>query len=210
MSIAATWDGLSYVCTPVPEPVPVSTLIPYSQRDPRWASLVYAGGTTFGASGCLVVSIAMLVSLAYAERIEPPEVAAGLRAAGCFSGNLLSNPAKIPAAFPRLTWDGVLHYRDRPADMAVVAREIAANGATIAEVAFDPAHPVTWVDAAGVTHFNQHFVVLTRVVDNDCEIADPWTGALTLLTESRYYLNVWPKRASRVITGLRLVGTLGG
>ena len=198
--IAAGWDE--------PPPVP-SALVVYGQRDKRWADLVYAGATTFGAAGCFVVSVAMMASLVCAEPVEPPEVARRLAEAGCFVGNLLNHPEKIPLAFQGLTWDGALHYRDKAADMGRVAREIAANGATIAEVAFDPAHPVTYKDANGVTKWNQHFLVLKRVVGDDVEVADPWTGEVGLLCESRYRLNVWPKKASRIITGLRLVGVEG-
>ena len=198
--IAAAWDD----APPVP-----SALVVYGQRDERWADLIYAGGTTFAKAGCLVVSVAMMASLVCAEPVEPPEVARRLAEAGCFVGNLLNHPENIPLAFRGLTWDGALHYRDKAADMDRVAQEIAANGATIAEVAFNPLYKVTYKDANGETQWNQHFLVLTRVVGDDCEVADPWTGEVGLLCESRYRLDRWPKKASRIITGLRLVGVEG-
>ena len=178
----------------------------YGQRDPRWANEVYAGGSTFGAYGCLVCSVAMMVGIAYSEEILPPEVAARLRDAGCFQGNLLSLPGRIPLAYERLTWDGVVHYRNVAADMNFVRQHVEDNGAVIAEVAFDPRFKVHWVDSDGVGHWNQHFVVITRVIGDDVEIADPWEGNLVMLTESRFFRYNWPKKASRVITGLRLVG----
>jgi hypothetical protein len=208
MTVAVVWDGRLYSCAPLVEQAPTvaSALILYSQCDPRWVSQIYAGSTTFGAAGCFVVCVSMMVSLAYAERIEPPEVAARLLGAGCFDDNLLSHPANISKAYPQLTWDGAVHYRDRAANMDLVARHIAENGACIAEIAFNPDRPVMWKGADGETKWNQHFVLLTRVVGDDCEFADPWTGELGMLTESRYYRADWPKKASRIITGLRLVG----
>lgn len=209
--VEMSWNDVRYVCNLVSEPVlpvpasPADKLTLYSQRNPLWAGLSYAAGITFSAAGCLVVALAMLVTLVYNERIEPPEVAKRLRDAYCFIGSLLSRPSQIPIAFPRLKWDGVLHYRDKPADMAVVAREVAENGAVIAEVAFDRARPV-YLRLNGIDYWNQHFVLVTRVVGSDVEIADPWTGELVMLTGSRYFKAGWPKEASRAITGLRLVG----
>lgn len=214
MSISATWDGVRYVCTPVTEePVPEPTpeperfypLVAYSQNDPEWRSLVYAGGTTFGAAGCYVVALASQISTAYSERIEPPEVANRLRAAGCFSGNLLSKTANISAAFERLFWMGAQHYRDVPADMAYIARQLETHGSVIAEVAFNPRSSVYWVDAAGA-HWNQHFVLIVGLTGDDATAMDPWTGEIGPLTESRYFKADWPKRASRVITGVRVFG----
>lgn len=173
----------------------------YSQNDPRWKDLTYAGGTTFGSAGCFVVCVAMLAQASEPDALlTPPEVARALRYVGAFQGNLLSNPAAIGDAFPdELYWDKPLHYRDKAADMAYIAAELR-NGPLIAEVAFDPRRKVfdgkTW---------NQHFVLILSVdTENDTAmIADPWDGELKELTASRYALSGW--KASRIITGLRLL-----
>lgn len=196
--------GLDAPLSTVPEP-PSPALVVYGQRDPRWANLVYAGGATFGQYGCFVCCVAMMASLTTTEPLEPPAVAALLREFGAFSGSLLANPARISTAFLALTWEGVVHYRSKPADMDAVRAHVTDHGAVIAEVAFNPSVPVVYT-VDGVTRWNQHFVVVTQIAGDDVEIADPWEGNRVMLTESRYYKRGWPKRADRVITGLRLVG----
>ena len=204
MTLALVLDGTRYVCTPAPQPGPDPEATPirviaYSQRDPRWAGQVYAGGETFGSAGCLVCCVAMIASLAYAEPMLPPDVARALRDARVFSGPLLSYPARIPTALNRLEWGGVLHYRNRRADMEMIARELSQYRATIAEVKWDPCGPMPQA-------FNQHFVVLTEIVGDDARIIDPWDGEEKLLSESRYRLPTWD--AGRTIYGLRLVRPL--
>lgn len=182
----------------------------YSQNDPRWRDLEYAGGTTFGAAGCFVVCVAIMAQASEPDALlTPPEVARALRDAGAFNGNLLSNLENVPVAFPEITLKspetrGAIHYRDKAADMQYIASEME-NGPLIAEVAFDPRKPVTWVDADGKRHWNQHFVLIVSAdADNDTAmIADPWDGELKEITASRYALGGW--KASRIITGLRLV-----
>jgi hypothetical protein len=168
----------------------------YSQNDPQWKDLVYAGGTSFGSAGCFVVCVAMLAQASEPDALlTPPEVARALRDAGAFQGNLLSNPQRISDAFPGLSWAGSIHYRTKAADMEYIAAELV-NGPVIAEVAFYPQKsPME----------SQHFVLIVSVdLENDTAmIADPWDGELKELTASRYALAGW--KASRIITGLRLV-----
>lgn len=168
----------------------------YSQNDPRWKDLAYAGRTTFGSAGCFVVCVAMLAQASEPDALlTPPEVARALRDAGAFSGNLLSNPQRIPEAFPGLTWAGTVHYRTKAADMEYIAAELV-NGPVVAEVAFYPQKS---------PQESQHFVLIVSVdLEADTAmIADPWDGELKQLTASRYALPGW--KASRIITGLRLV-----
>jgi hypothetical protein len=213
----ATGNVLFLGEAPDPEPEAQENIEPdwsdigrYSQNDPSWRDLEYAGGTTFGSAGCFVVCVAMLAQASEPDALlTPPEVARALRDAGAFNGNLLSNTQYIPSAFPNLTIDsletrGAIHYRDTAADMEYIAAELV-NGPLIAEVAFDPKKPVTWVDLDGKRHWNQHFVLIVSVdLEADTAmIADPWDGELKELTASRYALPGW--KASRIITGLRLV-----
>jgi hypothetical protein len=177
----------------VPAP---STLIAYSQNDTRWKNQIYAGSTTFGAAGCLVVSVAMMVSLAYPERIEPPEVAARLRAVGAFGGAMLAHPARISQAFERLEWGGVIHWRNKPADISALGRELDRHGATICEVKWNPNGP-------SPEQANQHFIIVEGLVGNDALIVDPWDGKSKLLSTTRYRLSGWD--AARTLYGIRLV-----
>jgi hypothetical protein len=196
-------NGARYVCAatatppdpepPTPEPLRV---VAYSQNDPKWKSLVYAGATTFGAAGCLVVSVTMIASLAYAERIEPPEVAARLRSVGAFGGAMLAHPARIPQAYERLEWGGVIHWRNKPADISALKTELDRYGATICEVKWNPSGP-------SPEQANQHFIVVEGLVGNDALIVDPWTGKRGLLSDTRYRLPGWD--VARTLYGIRLV-----
>jgi hypothetical protein len=142
----------------------------------------------------------MMASLAYAERIEPPEVAHRLREAGCFSGGLLSRPSRIPDAFPRLAWGGVEHWRAKPADISSLRREIDANGATICEVKWNPSGPEPYQG-------NQHFIIAEGWVGDQLIIVDPWDGERKALDESRYRLPGWD--VARTLYGLRMVRVSG-
>jgi hypothetical protein len=195
---AVTWDGVRYICTPVidVEPHPAA-LVPYSQNDPRWRNQVYAHSLTFAQAGCLVCCVTMAVSVAYPETILPPEVAQNMKRAGCFVGDYLSRPSRIPDAYPRLAWDGAVHYRDKPADMEFIRSELARYGYVIAEVKFNPY-------GGTIESGNQHFVVISELTaDGDALIADPWDGEFKLLSKSRYHGTDWT--TARTITGLRLV-----
>jgi hypothetical protein len=207
VTIAVVWDGRLYSCTPLvepqpePEPEPAhGRVIAYSQRDPRWASQVYAGGTTFAQAGCLVTCVAMIASLAYADAPLPPDVARALRDAGAFNGALLSNPARIPVALNRLEWGGVAHWRERPADLDMLASEIAAYGAAICEVKWNPR-------GAMPQNGNQHFVVVEGLDGADAQIVDPWDGQRKALSESRYRLPGWT--VARTLYGMRMVRPVG-
>jgi len=199
----ATGNVLFLGEAPDPEPEAQENIEPnwsdigrYSQNDPQWKDLVYAGGTSFGSAGCFVVCVAMLAQASEPDALlSPPEVARALRDAGAFQGNLLSNPQRIPEAFPGLEWAGTVHYRTKAADMEYIASELV-NGPVIAEVAFYPQKS---------PQDSQHFVLIVSVdLENDTAmIADPWDGELKELTASRYALPGW--KASRIITGLRLL-----
>jgi hypothetical protein len=178
----------------------------FSQCDERWADEVYAGGATFASTGCLVCDVAMIASLRDSEPDPPPIVAQKMRDAGCFQGAFLSHPSRIPAALPGLEWGGVVHWRRRSADLEILKREIAIYGATICEVLWDIDLPLTWTNTAGVTKWNQHFVVVTRtdLLNDDAVIIDPWDGKKKLLSLTKYaHKKGWGAR--RALYGMRLV-----
>jgi len=168
---------------------PEQRITHYSQRDPRWRDVEYAGGLTFGAAGCYVTCVAMVLSLAgYTD--TPPEVASKLHYVGAFVGANLSNAYRIPDAYPLTVWDG-RHDWDGPADVDVVRAELA-RGPTILEVDYNETTATQ----------EQHFVVAVGLVGDDIEIVDPWDGATTRLME-RYALDHWD--LARAVYGLRLL-----
>lgn len=173
-------------------------LIAYSQNDPRWAALEYAGGTTFASAGCLVCCVAMILSTCCSDPDDPPEVAARLRDAGAFSGNLLSRPARIHDAYPSLVeWGGAVHWRTVPADLEFLARQLDRYRATIIELKWNPRGP-------SPERGNQHFTVLTGLdTDGEATVMDPWDGVEKLLSTTRYRLAGWS--TGRTIYGIRMV-----
>jgi len=206
VTVSVIWGGARYVCTlddePEPQPTPEpARVVAFSQRDPRWAGEAYAGNTTFAQAGCLVTCVAMIASLAYADAPLPPDVARALRNAGAFAGGFLSNPARIPAALAQLEWGGVAHWREHPADLDALTHEIAAYGATIAEVKWNPRGPMPQMG-------NQHFVIVEGLDGTDAQIVDPWDGERKQLSESRYRLPGWT--VARTLYGMRMVRPVTG
>lgn len=178
-------------------------VVAFSQNDPRWAAQIYAGDATFARYGCFAVSVAMIASLVYAETLLPPDVARVLREAGAFSGANLSNPSRIPHALERLRWGGVMHWREEPANLGLIAAEIQAYGATICEMKWDPLNPTKPQKG------NQHFVTVIGIDAgrDEATIVDPWDGEEKLLSQSRYAKpRNW--RARQAITGIRMVRTV--
>lgn len=180
----------------------------YSQRDPRWAQQIYAGGVTFQGGGCYVVSVTNLLHyIGYDD--DPPTVASKLRDAGCFEGPNLSHPDLIPTAYPKsrydgpvdVSQDGPLRWHNRAADMDRVWAELA-KGPIIAEVDFRPS----------TAEYNQHLVVIeswNQEAGDDVIIIDPWDGARVALLE-RYALTWFvllghPRALKNAICGLRLL-----
>ena len=184
---------------PPPPPEPSIMMTAYSQNDPRWKDVVYAGGLTFGAAGCYVTCVAMIASLAgYTD--TPPEFAAKLREVGAFVGALLSRPDKIPDAYPLLRYDGTVNWRNVPADLGILQDELNV-GPVIVEVEFVPggAQPPD----------DQHFVVaeMFSADGGDLVVADPWTGTRIKLLE-KYAKVGWG--LARALYGMRLLRVAEG
>lgn len=170
------------------------TLILYSQRDPAWRDVEYVPGYKFGSYGCLVTCVAMLASYAgYPD--TPPELAARLRGFDCFVGGELSKPQNIPAAYPKLDWQGRVDWRAGPADIPALL-DYVNQCPTIVEVDAHPGGTPPPADA--------HFVVAIGYAEDESDlyIADPWDGSETLLLE-RYALDHWD--LARAVFGVRLL-----
>jgi hypothetical protein len=171
----------------------------YSQHDLRWAERVYAGGTTFAEAGCYVTAVAMSLSLAGYED-DPPTVAENLFTAGCFVGNLLTSPERIPDAYPKMEYAGTYRWHDSVADMDIFLGALKM-GPVIAEVDFRPT----------TKRFNQHFVLVESWDEEgeDVWIADPWDGTRVRLLE-RYELTWYmllghQPKVENAICGLRIL-----
>ena len=165
----------------------------YSMRDPRWRNVVYAGGKTFGQTGCYAVGVTMLASLAGYE-LTPPEVAAVLRSVGAFSGANLSYPERVTAGLPNLMWIGRKDWLRAPADLGYLRAQLEI-GPFLVQTEFVPGGTQPPDD--------QHFVVAERFTDDgdDLVITDPWDGVQTRLLE-RYALGHWD--LARAIYGARV------
>jgi len=161
----------------------------YSQRDPRWRNMVYAGNQTFGKAGCYTVCVAMLAGE------DPPTVAQKLQKAQCYNGAELNHPGRIPIAYPNLTWRGKLNWRAGPANLKILAERLN-YGPTIIETEFRPGGAAPPED--------QHFVIAESFTPNkqDLCIIDPWDGTRTQLL-ARYALSHW--NLARAIYGARLL-----
>lgn len=196
--VTATIENVALMAPGGPQPTIQPPLTLYSQRDPRWKDLVYAGGQTFGEAGCFVTCVAMVASLAGSCE-EPPQVAEELERVGCFSEAYLDRPELIPQAYPGLRYDGTHKWHDTHADTDLFF-DALREGPVITEVDFRPT----------TREFNQHFVVALEwdEVRNDLLIADPWDGQRAYLLERyrlAWYALAEVKRFESAICGVRLL-----
>lgn len=156
-----------------------SSIIPYSQNDPRWAGGVYGDGVlTFAQAGCYVTCVAMLNTLT-GSTDTPDQVAVKMREVKCFSGEMLSIPQNIPHAYPLLEWPaGAYWNRDGAlvshSEMDVIKVKILTDGPLILKVDYKPENAV----------FNMHFVLAIGLMDDDdLVILDPIDGQESTLLE---------------------------
>ena len=188
-------------------PIPVQPQIQaYSQTDPRWADVEFWPGFTFRRYGCLACSYASIASQIYYSSAQPPTFVVKLRDVGAITAGMVSKPARIPEAYPALSWNGAVHWRDVPADMAFLQKELREQGPTVIELAYTPTSPVVYKNILGNTIWNTHYLVLLEIDGMDAVVIDPIDGQTKRLLESRYYLPKWEfLGAQRVITGCRLL-----
>jgi hypothetical protein len=149
----------------------------YSQRDTRWAGM-HLGTTAYimDTSGCAVTSVAEDFRL-HGIDIDPGTLCAWLNTNNGFTsaGALIwAKPAEMFAG--KVKFIAYHTWRDagQVADMDMVRRVIAEQGAAIIQVDFVPA----------TSALNSHFVLAVGEKDNDILIIDPWTGTKRLLLEA--------------------------
>jgi len=148
----------------------------------------------------------MIASQVYYDSSKPLAFAAKLRDIGAISGGMVGKPARIPEAYPALSWGGYMHWRTIAADMAFLEKELRDFGPTVIELAYNPVYPVIYKNITGKTIYNTHFLVLLEINGMDAVVIDPIDGETKRLTESRYYLPKWEYLgAQRIITGCRLL-----
>jgi len=163
--------------------VPLHEPQPFSQHDPRWASLPLGSSTyTVTSHGCAVTAAAML-----ANRIDPQltplELVPWLNThAGFTSGGLL-HWHKVADFIPGLAFITYHIWRNSPADVNKL-RSLLDSGPQIVQVDYHPGGPL-----------NTHFVLATAFVSgteapDDLTIIDPYTGKTTTLLTS-YALPTW-------------------
>jgi hypothetical protein len=183
----------------VEKPPTGNSLVPYSQRDPRWSSIEIYPGYTLGGVGCLITCVSMVASLAGYDD-TPDEVLSNLKTAGAMRAQYLAHPEKIPSAYKNLEWLGARDWRKKAADLDNL-KDLLSYGPVIIEVEFKPGGDPPPTD--------QHFVLAKGFTENDqdLEIIDPWDGAETRLLE-RYALSQW--NLKRAIYGARLLFVVGG
>jgi len=190
----------------MPAPVPTKPLLAsYSQTDPQWADMDFSPGCTFRRYGCLICSYAMIASQLYYESAQPPTFARKLRDVGAINGAWVAKPARMPEAYPSLSWGGAIHWRNEAADIGLLQGELRNHGATVVELAYNPAKRVVYQNIMGKTIWNTHYVVLVELTgEDDGMIIDPIDGVTKSLRLSRYArTTAWG--ASRIMTGCRLL-----
>lgn len=143
----------------------------WSQRDPRWKDTKLGfGNTTIGQYGCLVTSVAMMVSHAYIKDYTPADVNERLKEVDGFVGsnkNLMVF-SKVVEAYPEFLKMAGLHRYPYPqsADVSLIGEADYAIVQVDMQVA-DPDLDEHWV------------IVVDREDDGDLVIHDPWTGKRT-------------------------------
>lgn len=158
--------------SPLPSPVTL-----FRQCDEPWGSQTMGtSGITLCQSGCAVVSCTMLGSQVDANT-DPAQLLNWLNANNAFTDDGRLYWQKV-AQYYNIVFNGYVLWREpgQIADMDIV-RAALARGPVIIQVDYRPS----------TSPLDSHFVVALREIDNDLEIADPWTGTIRLLSQS-YWL----------------------
>lgn len=75
-----------------------------SQRDAKWAKIKLGfSNYTIGSHGCTITALTMWLNRVFGYKLTPDEVNTRLKGAKAFTGALILW-ARVPVAFPSLTW----------------------------------------------------------------------------------------------------------
>lgn len=166
---------------PPPPPQEARTLlpvVPLSQRDPAWASVVLGQPTghtkTIGSWGCLLVAYNTMARWMGLTTMLPEAFNAHMVAKGCFSAQFIQ-PAALRTAFPNEVIYG--GYISAPSDVmdAKIRAWIDARTPVPIQVDFNPEDP----------DIDQHWVLVVGYIATDFIVADPWYGTIINM-KSRY------------------------
>ena len=154
----------------------------FSQRDPRWASILInaQAGCTLGLYGCLIISWEMKCNY-YRHLLTPPQLMNLLATKKLFvDGDFINSDADLNIVFPDITYMQTLHYESGPADLDALCRlsdDETLTGTLELDFDHDPSDGI-----------QTHFVELHTCVKNPdgtytIRIYDPWDGKEKDFTE---------------------------
>ncbi len=158
----------------------------YSQRDTEWSGepLGHQDTPTMGEAGCLVTAVASVVTDLTDQSLAPGYLNDWLRQnKGYTNGNLFVFSSVTPLG---LTLVKMIQSASQPAPIAELAELLAGGAALVVLVDFTP---------GGV--FNNHWVRLLAVDEQDGDIMDPWRmPGKEFVRLSTYFAAGWtPARA---------------
>jgi len=166
----------------------------YGQRDPRWASEKLGFGVeTIGNYGCVVTSLAMMLSAIEDVEITPLEINEELKAVNGFTGDTRNLVVwkSVEDAYPSVRFGGLDVCVTTPAPVSKIDKHIADDGCyCIIQVDMNPSPEVPGIQG--------HYVLITGGNGvNGYTIHDPW-HAQVLTVPPAYCREGW--NAARAIT----------
>ena len=157
---------------------------PFSQHDPRWASLpLGTSAYTVTTAGCAVTAATMLATRTHHD-LTPAELVAWLNTHAGFTFGGLLHWHKVADYLDGLEFINYHIWRNTPADVNKL-RALLDSGPQIVQVDYHPGGPL-----------HTHFVLATAMLAADADhpediaIIDPYTGKIATLLTS-YALPTW-------------------
>ena len=155
--------------------------IPYSQRDIEWAEDRLGTSTeyTLGTAGCLVTSVASMLSDLTDRPVSPGELNLWLRENRGYASGALFIFSSVAAFGVRLA--EMIRCQTTPAPITHMAEALEDDAVVIVQV-----------DSKPGGELDQHWVRLLTVDEKDAEIIDPWQYPGKEQTKlSRYFAEGW-------------------
>jgi len=166
----------------------------YAQRDPAWKDVLLGFGvSTIGAYGCVITSLAMMLTAVEGETITPLDVNDALKAVNGFVGDTRNLVVwkSVEDAYPSVRFGGLDVCVTVSAPVDKIDAHIAmADHFCIAQVDMNP--------SPGAPGIQGHYVLITGGNGADgYTIHDPWHAQVLSLPPA-YCLEGWD--AARAIT----------